>query len=163
MKKGPSIDAVLFSKPGYVACGDPYKQTGNLLSRKENRQRQVECGNEKPFKPQSRVRHPVKAAYEHMTDFVEIQKNFRSEENPRDVIIAPPNIRTNPIKKGQIGKQVHFGGTIPYIEDSYDRPKLFAQAEREYHQSKVQEKPFSQRVKFTGQFNSNRAILEENP
>lgn len=75
----------------------------------------------------------------------------------------PRNIQTNPIKKGQIGKQVTFGGTIPYIEDDYNRPKLFANAEREYHESMLQDKPFSQRVKKTGQFNTNRKILEENP
>ena len=68
-----------------------------------------------------------------MTDFVEIQKNYRDEENPREVVIPPRNILTNPIKKGQIGRQVTFGGTIPYIESDYNRPKYFAQAEREYH------------------------------
>ena len=62
-----------------------------------------------------------------MTDFVEIKKNFCSDpENPRDVVIAPPNIRTNPIKRGQTGKQVQFGGSIPYMEDDYNRPKYFA-------------------------------------
>ena len=89
------------------------------------------------------------ASYGHMTDFVEIKKNFRSEEAPHEVIIEPPNIRTNPIKKGQIGKNVTFGGTVPYMEDDYNRPKYFAQAERESSQSMMQDKPFSQRAKKT--------------
>ena len=98
-----------------------------------------------------------------MTDFVEIKKNYRSEENPHDVIIMPPNIRTNPIKKGQVGLRVTFGGTVPYMEDDYNRPKYFAQAEREYSQSMMQDKPFSQRAKKTDSFNTHKQILEENP
>ena len=98
-----------------------------------------------------------------MTDFVEIKKNYRSEEDPHDVIIMPPNIRTNPIKKGQVGKQVTFGGTVPYMEDDFNRPKYFAQAEREYSQSMMQDKPFSQRAKKTDSFNTHKQILEENP
>jgi len=165
VKKGPGIDAVLFSKPGYVAVGDPYIQQNDLLARKEDRATQIKNGNEKPFKPvPARLQFKkYKADFEHMTDFVEIQKNYREEENPRAVKIAPPNIRTNPMKRGQVGKQVTFGGTIPYMEDDFNRPKVIAQAEREYHESKLQEKPFSQRVKKTGQFNTDRQILQENP
>ena len=134
-----------------------------MLERKENRARQIEVGNEKPFKPQSRVKHAVKAPYNHMTDFVEIQKNFRNEENPREVDIPPRNILTNPMKKGAVGKQVTFGGAIPHSEDDYNRPKLFEQAQREYHESMLQDKPFSQRAKHTATFNTTRQILEENP
>ena len=61
-----------------------------------------------------------------MTDYVEIQKNFKSDENPREVLIGPRNIMTNPIKRGMVGKQVTFGGKIPYVEDDYNRPKYFA-------------------------------------
>ena len=68
-----------------------------------------------------------------MTDFVEIKKNFKSDENPREVLIGPRNIQTNPIKRGQTGKQVHFGGKIPYVEDDYNNPKEIAKADREYH------------------------------
>ena len=163
VKKGPGIDSVLFSTPGYNAVADPYKQTGNMLARKENRGRQIECGNEKPFRPQSQVKHAVKSSYHHMTDFVEIQKNFRNEENPREVDIPPRNILTNPMKRGAVGRRVTFGGTIPYMEDDYNRPKLFEQARREYHESMVQDKPFSQKVKKTHTFNTNKKILEENP
>ena len=93
MKKGAAIDSVLFSRPGYNALGEPYKPVvQGLGTRKENRPKQIAVGNEKPFKPQSHVKHPVKSSYSHMTDYVEIQKNFRSDENPREVISAPRNI-----------------------------------------------------------------------
>ena len=100
-----------------------------------------------------------------MTDFIEIKKNYMNDENPRDVNIGPRNINTNPPKNGQSGKQVYFGGVIPipYMEDDYNRPKYFAQAEREYSSSMMQDKPFSQRAKKTDSFNTNRKILEENP
>ena len=94
------------------------------------------AGNEKRFKLQSHVKFKkYQTPYEHMQDYVEVQKNFRSEENPREVISQPPNIRTNPIKKGQVGKNVTFSGTIPYMEDDYNRPKEIAREEREYHAS----------------------------
>ena len=143
VKKGPAIDKVLFSRPGYNALGEKYKVPISSLARKEDRKKQIECGNEKAFKPQSVVKHPVKSSYTHMTDFVEIQKNFKNAENPREVDIAPSNITTNPMKRGAHGKQVHFGGKIPYTEDDYNRPKYFAAAEREYSASMMQEKPFS--------------------
>ena len=164
VKKGAAIDKVLFSKPGYTALGDPYIQTSNPIGRVENRATQIANGNEKPFRPQTNVKERIyRASYEHMTDYVDIQKNYRSDENPREVVTMPPNIRTNPIKKGQHGKQVTFGGTIPYMEDDYNRPKYFAAAEREYHYSKLQDKPFSQRAKKTDTFNTHKQILEENP
>ena len=101
VKKGPSIDKVLFVAPGYNAVGEPYKRPQFSLTRKENREIQIAAGNEKPFKPQSHVKKRLyTASYGHMSDFVEIKKNYRSEENPSDVIIEPPNIRTNPIKRG---------------------------------------------------------------
>jgi len=101
VKNGPAIDSTLFEKPGYTAVGDPYIQIyGEILERKEYRSKQIESGNEKPFRPTRHVRHEVVASYEHMTDYVEIQKNFTDPENPRDIIIPPKNILTNPIKKG---------------------------------------------------------------
>ena len=146
VKKGPAIDKVLFSKPDHIAVGEPYKvPISGVLARKEDRQAQIAAGNEKPFKPQTSAKERIyRASYKHMTDFTEIQKNYRDEENPRDVVIGPPNMRTNPMKRGKSGKQVFFGGKVPYMEDDYNRPKYFAAAEREYHQAMLQEKPFSQ-------------------
>lgn len=132
VKKGPALDSVLFKAPSYVAVGDPYVQLyGDILGRKEYRTIQIEHGNEKPFKPQSRVkvRHGYTSSYAHMNDFVEIKKVFCDPENPRDVIIPPRNIMTNKPRGGQFGKGVYFASTgqngacIPYIEDDYNRPK----------------------------------------
>ena len=151
VKKGAAIDKVLFSAPGYNAVGDKYQPPNFSLIRKEDRNMQIQSGNEKRFKHCEKVKQrDYTASYEHMTDYLEKPKNFRSEENPREVISMPPNIKTNPIKRGAVGRQVHFGGTIPYME-------------REYHESKLQEKPFSQRAKKTHTFNTDRKILEENP
>ena len=125
---------MLFLKPSYNCLGDEFKPAIRQIEKKEDRNQQIAAGNEKRFKSQSRVKERYyRAAYEHKSDYTHIQKNFRSEENPREVISDPPNIRTNPIKKGQVGRQVTFGGTIPYMEDDYNRPRMFLTAEREYH------------------------------
>ena len=58
-----------------------------------------------------------------MKEFEHVQKNFRSEENNREVVIAPRNFLVNPPKKGIVGKNTSFGGVIPYMEDDYNRPK----------------------------------------
>ena len=47
-----------------------------------------------------------------MTDRVNIVKNFKDEEG--NVMVAPRNIVTNPIKNGKVGKQTSLGGIIPY-------------------------------------------------
>ena len=162
IKKGPALDKVLFAKPTYNCLGDLHKPAIREIFRVEDREIQIAAGNEKRFKSQSRVKERYyRAAYEHKTDYTHIQKNFRSEENPREVISDPPNIKTNPIKKGQHGRQVYFGGTVPYMCDDYNRPKEFLKAERDYHLSMVQEKPFSQRVRKKDTFNSHREILSE--
>jgi hypothetical protein len=68
---------------------------------------------------------------------------------------------TNPTKAGQSGKQVYFGGSVPYIEDDYNRPKEFARKDADYHRSKVQEAPFRQRVGKIDKFNTDKAVLGE--
>jgi len=40
------------------------------------------------------------ASFSHMTDFIEIKKNYKNEENPREVDIPPRNMITNPPKTG---------------------------------------------------------------
>ena len=90
----------------------------------------------------------------HMCDTTHIQKNFRNDE--KEVMIAPRNIQTHPIKRGRVGKYVTFRGKIPYMEDEFDRPRMFAKKEREYSHSLMQDKPFSQMVKRTDSFNSHR-------
>lgn len=54
-----------------------------------------------------------------------------------------------------------MGGTINYIEDPYDRKKEIARKEREEHLKKLQEKPFSQKVKGTETFNDIKQAYGE--
>lgn len=47
------------------------------------------------------------------------------------------------------------------MEDDYNRPRELAKKERLYHESKLQDKPFSQRVKPQGEFNTTEAVYGE--
>ena len=80
-----------------------------------------------------------------MTDYVEIKKNRKGPDGA--VIIEPRNFLTNTPKKGEVGKGTTFAGTIEHIADPYERKKELQRKEREDHEKKVQDKPFSQRVK----------------
>lgn len=163
VKKGPSIDKVLFSAPSYNAIGEPFKEASKMNVGLKNHVDLERAGHERAFRPAKQVRQPDNASYEHQQDRVHKMKNFRSEENPRDILVGPANIKTNPTKGGQSGRQVYFGGAIPYIEDDYNRPKLLKQKDDEYHKSKLQEAPFRQRVGKIEYFNSHKKILEEEP
>jgi hypothetical protein len=80
-------------------------------------------------------------------------------------MIGPKNFVTNPMKEGKPGtkKGTSFGGIVPYMEDDYDIKKKLLAKELEYHNSKVQEKPFSQKAKAWGFFNSHKDVHMENP
>ena len=96
-----------------------------------------------------------------MKEFEHVQKNFRSEENNREVVIAPRNFLVNPPKKGIVGKNTTFGGVIPYMEDDYNRPKELLKKERLHGQTLMQDKPFSQKVKQTDMFNTYKQVIGE--
>ena len=95
-----------------------------------------------------------------MTDRVNIVKNFKDEEG--NVMVAPKNITTNPIKTGRVGKQTTLGGIIEYQANDYDAGKKLALKEREYHMSKLQDKPFSQQCRRlrNGVFNSHKNVFD---
>lgn len=161
IKRG-KVDKVLFNKPVYNAVGEPFKDAAKaMITRSHDQSKIAAAGHEVQFKPARHVRQPTNAAYEHMQDTTHIQKNFKAEDNPRDVVTAPRNFITNPPKKGQVGKQTYFGGKIPYTEDDYNRPKELARKELEHHRTKLQEAPFRQRVGKIDYFNSHRKLLEE--
>lgn len=161
VKRGSAIDAVLFDAPSYNAVGDPYKAKGDVIGRKTDRERIMAAGHEMLFKPTKTVkerlyRHP----YAHMAQTVQVKKNFRDEEGA--IQIGPRNIQTNPMKRGKVGKNTTFQGTIPYIEDEFSRPHEFELKRAAYHRSKVQDKPFSQnarRLRF-GTFNSRKDVYD---
>jgi hypothetical protein len=67
------------------------------------------------------------------------------------------------MKKGRVGKSVTFGAFQFMDGDKYDIAREIAQKEREYHESKIQEKPFSNRAKHTETFNTHKQILMEDP
>ena len=56
-----------------------------------------------------------------MTDRVPFTKNFKDEEG--DIMLAPRNVLTNPMKRGRVGKATNFAAVIPYMENDYDRPR----------------------------------------
>ena len=82
------------------------------------------AGHDKMFKPVKVVKEPVKALYEHKTDFAERKKNFRDENG--EVTTGPRNFLTNPLKHGRVGKNTTFGGVIPWMKEDYDVSKELA-------------------------------------
>lgn len=122
---------------------------------------QIDVGNEKAFRPAKHVRQPTNAAFEHMKEYEHVQKNFRDEENNREVMIPPRNFLINPPKKGNVGKQTSFGGAVPYMVSEFDIPKELARKERLHGAALMQDKPFSQKVKQTHLFNSNFSVIGE--
>ena len=101
VKKGAAIDSTLFSKPTYNAVGEPFKEAGkSMLGRKTDTEAIARAGHEVQFKPAKQVKQNMNAAYEHLQELNHIQKNYKSEENPRDIVTAPRNFVTNPPKKG---------------------------------------------------------------
>lgn len=68
MKKGAG-EGVLFSRATHNGIGDPFKEAALNMVRKENRQYQIEVGNEKAFRPTKHVRQPTNSAYPHMKDY----------------------------------------------------------------------------------------------
>ena len=61
-----------------------------------------EAGHDFNFKPAKTVPEHVKAAFEHLTDYKEINK---CRKGPDGVTIEPRNFLTNPPKFGLVGKQ----------------------------------------------------------
>lgn len=54
--------------------------------------------HDRAFRPAKRVRLSHNAAFDHLSDYKEIKKNYRNEDG--EVITMPPNIRTNAPKHG---------------------------------------------------------------
>ena len=66
-----------------------------------------------------------------MTDLNKVKKVYRTTEG--EVITEPKNFLTQPMKKGQTGKNVYLGGKIPYKEDPFDNKKQIEKKERDIH------------------------------
>lgn len=64
------------------------------------------------------------------------------------------------MKRGRVGKGTNFSPLPGHMPDDYDRPKALALEASEYHRSKLQDKPFSQRAKSLrfGLFNAQAEV-----
>lgn len=100
LKKG-KVNSVLFSAPSYVTVEDPFKEAASAPMRSHKKDGHKEAGHDFNFKPAKSVPRKVTAAFEHMTDFKDVKKNYKG---PDGVIIGPVNFLTTPPKFGMIGK-----------------------------------------------------------
>jgi hypothetical protein len=99
----------------------------------------IKAGHDKAFKPAKHFRQDeFRAPYPHQTDLVPVKKNYRDEEGK--VKIEPRNFLTMPPKKG-------FVGNLPHLPDPYDYGKEQEKKAFKEAKEKMQEKPFSQRVR----------------
>ena len=101
-QKVGSKDHVMFSKSSYVTVEDLYKPALEKVLRTEVKDGHIKAGHEIAFKPAKVVREkPYKAPYEHMTDRVEVKKEYKDADGK--VITEPKNFYTTPAKIGLAG------------------------------------------------------------
>lgn len=137
-------DSRFFSRPSYNTIGEPFKMAG-AMSLRRNKEEFLVGGHDRDWKPMNNVKERVyRLPYPYRTEGPPTPKKTKDEDG---VITAPANVKTNPGKKGRVGRGVTLGGKIEYIADDYNITKKIATEEREYHQSKVQDAPFSQRAR----------------
>jgi hypothetical protein len=143
-KTGHGEDAY-FERSGFIAVGDPFKAAALESMRAPiNRELAVKAGHDKDFKPARRVKERLyTTSFAHIDEKPHPRKDYRDPEG--GVVIGNRNFLTNPMKEGVPGTKIgtSFGGIIPYMEDDYDIKKKILSKELAYHNSKVQEKPFS--------------------
>lgn len=97
--------------------------------------------------------------YDHKQELNHIEKNFKDEEG--GVAIGPRNFFTMPGKKGNAAmKNAQFQKIVEHKSDDYNAPKAIARKELDYHLSKLQDKPFSNKVKLRGNFNHDKEVYE---
>lgn len=157
MKKGAAED-VLFAKNGYLGGGPLINAAINSM-RTIVKDGHLKAGHEKDFKPARDVGEKLyKMKYEYKEEGLD--KKTAKKDEDGNVIIGPKNFYTSPPKKGRVakpGEPVFLGGKIEYMDgDKYDVLKGINKAEREYHHSKCQEKPFLNRAVHTDSFNTHK-------
>jgi len=142
-KKGHT-DSVLFSKPSYIAVGDPFRMAAMESMRTNVKDGYLKGGHDREFRPSKHIHEKVKTLpYKYMPLMEGNPDHSKHRDAEGDVIIENRNFLTNPMKEGKVGKGTSFGGAIPYKEDLYGISWEIAKKEREYHDSKLQDKPFS--------------------
>ena len=111
------------------------------------------------FKPAKTIQRKTKADFEHMADNAKVKKSHKGPDG--GVITEPRNFLTCPPKKGEIGKGTSFGGNLEHMPDNYERRKELQRLERVEHEKKVQDKPFSQKVKPKETFTTVKEVFGE--
>ena len=111
------------------SLGDPFKEAPIAVGRFTVKDGHLKAGHDKVFKPAKTVPEKVKASYEHVTELVDVKKKIRDEEGK--VIIAPPNIKTNPPKRGTQYKNTTFSPIPSFMPDDYNYPRIVARKEFE--------------------------------
>lgn len=154
---------VYFAKPtAYICNGDLFKNPPEHQLRGEVKDGYKTIGKQDVvFKPAKMFRDDAdyKASYEHMSDRIEVIKSYRDEDGA--VQLAPRNITTKPPKKGETGKGCYFSAFPEHLPCDYHNANKIAKAELADHQAKMQERPFSQRIKSQALFNSNKEVIGE--
>lgn len=121
---------------------DPYKVPLEKVMRTSDPEGHKKAGHDIPFKPAKTVKDkPYKAPYEHLTDRVEVKKNYKDADG--HVVIEPKNFYTSPAKKGRVGKLTYFTPQPEHLPDDYNYPKTLALKEFKEAKKLEQEKPFS--------------------
>ncbi len=112
------------------------------MKREEVHDGHKKAGHDVVFKPAKVVKDkPYVAPYEHMTERVEVKKNYRDADGA--VITQPKNFYTTPAKVGQVGKGTYFNKQVEHMKDDYNYPKELATKEMQEAKKLEQEKPFS--------------------
>lgn len=150
----------MLSRPSYISIENPFKPGIEKILRTEVHDGHKAAGHDLPYKPAKAVREKIyKAPYEHMTDRVEVKKNYKDADG--HVITAPKNFYTNPPKKGVVGKRTFFSPLVEAMPDDYNWPRKVARKEMEEAKKLEQEKPFSQRARTWGGFNLSKVVFGE--
>jgi hypothetical protein len=68
-KKGHGPDAT-FTKPTFLAVGDPYKAAASVPMRTSKHEGYKDAGHDKDFKPAKALQRKVRADFDHMTDYI---------------------------------------------------------------------------------------------
>jgi len=136
--KTGKTDAVYFEKSSYVSVSDPFKKpvvqpSYNIHTTENCRPMDIDKSkslHDARFKPAKHVREKYyKASFEHMTERVEVKKDFRDADG--NVVTAPKNFYSNPPKEGETGKGTYFERFPQHVPDDYNYPKKVAREEME--------------------------------
>lgn len=145
-------DSTYFERPDYVSKDLPYVKATAKILRATSEEGHKPLHDVK-FKPAKHFKEPLsKAPYEHMNDRVDVKKQIKDEDG--HVITQPRNFYTCAAKSGKTHKKSCFDPFPAAITDDFNWPRKVAKKEMDEKKKLEQEKPFSQRAKTWGGFNT---------